>query len=908
MDYFIDAIFSCDVWTNETSSKLIRNFESLVEELVTNFGTDTISNENTLILFCKILSLKKQFTNRDLNIISKLCCRYLKEYLCSCLKSKSSAGDVSNQTMVLKSIELSLETVINSRDDKFCEEFIQIVLRELNSELGSSEQKHKILTALDSFLNAMMTGKEDSNTNDLKETLFVLRTYGFHSSLAEIAINSENEAVPHFILFKVGLKLVKVSQEQTIMEVLWRNTEKSLKLDLLRKMIILSGLMNFFLVNQTNCLTILREPAFWNVIQEGLVSNDSKLRKYGLYLLKRSVENIEVSNLDVAVDNFQWTPLKSESLKFSWENVFIILEILEEKQAHLVIPVVQSTLKAIDHPKEIHHSWVLCIYRRIFSHDSLQVIKEGIVSFLTLNIEYYLECFLFKTTFEVLFHKLNNMLLFVSPSGNGERPVLAKSLQEWFSCIQNLNLKNRTECFHGVVDAMAKVQWCTIPLFHILHNMRLVISEVHIDNENKLDILSEFLREVIRTQNVFVRGAVQVEILYFLSWLRPLNQRFSLVTIANTISAFRRLECLQRGLDTWEKLVDWVKHVQLQKSEDLLKNLMDGGNKLAPETKARSLVLFVDAGLIELNSDFTMEVKEIFSPLKDIRSRNYASRDQCDHCLKVIVHILMESGRLDDPLVEVISPFIGEVINYIDKRLDEVNLEHFEKIECYVESLLFLSECRTIPLLTFVEMFKFAEKTVFSQNSNAAQKFYAMNIILIFIQTLISGNERLYLDKYAKAIGLRLIDENLLLGRLSKGTENSELSRNHQMSWGRLVSGYINSVWNILLICINAGYVTVSDLLGLIPLDDFVAIATNAIESGGREALATVLNVTKAILLHSKLEPALYKRFFQFSLESSFEHRKVSSFWPSIKAWVGMVFMKHFICEPELEALILEVR
>lgn len=906
MANLIDVNFEHDLWTIESSMRLIHHLETLVDGLVTSLTSNTVITENNFSIFCKIVDLRDKFTDNDCNKISKLCMRYLNAFSCSYLKLFASG--MSNQTMCLKSIELSFETVVRTGNDKFCTEFIQTIISELNCELGSSEQKLKVLIVIDSLLNAIVATKDINHPVDLKEISAFLKTDSLHDGLAKIALNSENEVISNLILFKLGPKLVEVSQVQTVMKVLWSNIKKHPMLELQRKMIIISGLINFFLTNRTNSHSIMKEFTLWNIIQEGLVSNDSKLRKYGLYFLKRSLEHIEASNLDISVENFQWTPVKSKSLKCLWENVFIILEILEEKQAHLVIPVVQSTLKVVEHSKEIHHSWILSIYIRVLSHDSIQVVKQGVFSFLKLNIECYLHYPLFKTALEVLLQKLNNMMLFVSPSGNVEWPILNKSLKEWFCNIQNLNSKNKTECFHIVVDAMAKIQWCTIPLFHILHSMRLVLSEVHIDDENKLEILSEFLREVIRTQNVFVRGAVQVEVLYFLSSLRPQNQKFSVISVANTISVFRRLECLQRGLDTWEKLAEWVKHVKLPKSKELLKTLMDEDNKLAPETKARSLVLFVDAGLIVVNSEFRTEMENVLSPLKDIRSRTYASRDQCDHCLELIFHILQESGRLDDPLVEVISPFIIEVLDYIDKRLDEVNLEHFEKIEWYVKSLSCLSEYGIIPLLKFVEIFKIAEKTAFSENSNAVQKFYAMNIILIFIQTLILKKEKLYLDEYAKATCLRLVDKNFLLGRLSKGQHNSELSRNHQMNWGCVVSGYIKTVWNILLICINGEHVAVSDLLAVIPQEDFGTVATNAIESGGRDALATVLTVTKTIFSHSQLDLALYKRFFQYSLESCFEHRKLSSFWPSIKAWVGMVFMKQFIEELQLQENIFEVR
>jgi hypothetical protein len=62
-----------------------------------------------------------------------------------------------------------------------------------------------------------------------------------------------------------------------------------------------------------------------------------------------------------------------------WDNYFLILESLEEKEPHLI----QQVLSRLTHLSLLHPSWVLIVFARFFHHQNVTVIKYGLEALLT---------------------------------------------------------------------------------------------------------------------------------------------------------------------------------------------------------------------------------------------------------------------------------------------------------------------------------------------------------------------------------------------------------------------------------------------------------------------------------------------------------------------------------------------
>ena len=85
-------------------------------------------------------------------------------------------------------------------------------------------------------------------------------------------------------------------------------------------------------------------------------------RKRAQYLLKRYQDSLAHSELSLNVEIFQ--------------DLFLVVETLEEKQIHIIKPVLTKMEKIRDRiliGKKANSSWLTALYKRILGHENLQV-------------------------------------------------------------------------------------------------------------------------------------------------------------------------------------------------------------------------------------------------------------------------------------------------------------------------------------------------------------------------------------------------------------------------------------------------------------------------------------------------------------------------------------------------------
>ena len=110
--------------------------------------------------------------------------------------------------------------------------------------------------------------------------------------------------------------------------------------------ILLCGFANYLFPVKGICagLDLRCDREFWNLLQAGLLSKDSVNRKRSLYLIKRIVDVCETNCLEInsetvsdlaSVPVFSWSKKNAASLTKIWEDVFLLLEVCEEKQVHI---------------------------------------------------------------------------------------------------------------------------------------------------------------------------------------------------------------------------------------------------------------------------------------------------------------------------------------------------------------------------------------------------------------------------------------------------------------------------------------------------------------------------------------------------------------------------------------------
>lgn len=112
---------------------------------------------------------------------------------------------------------------------------------------------------------------------------------------------------------------------------------------------------------------------FWDLVLFGLMYDDSSVRKISVYLLKRAIDCVISSNKDIYVQQethiaFQWRKSLSKHYKIMWDNYFILIDSLEEKQSNIVLP----SLKLFE-TINIGECWLNAAFNIGLKHESNQV-------------------------------------------------------------------------------------------------------------------------------------------------------------------------------------------------------------------------------------------------------------------------------------------------------------------------------------------------------------------------------------------------------------------------------------------------------------------------------------------------------------------------------------------------------
>lgn len=115
---------------------------------------------------------------------------------------------------------------------------------------------------------------------------------------------------------------------------------------------------NFFPISGFNTFTlsILNDEPFWVLLQSGFWHASALTRKRTAYLLKRILDICEQTEVNIGSTEdeliFVWDPSRKENLNKVWEDFFLLIETLEEKQMHVIKPLMPKLQNLIAATKE----------------------------------------------------------------------------------------------------------------------------------------------------------------------------------------------------------------------------------------------------------------------------------------------------------------------------------------------------------------------------------------------------------------------------------------------------------------------------------------------------------------------------------------------------------------------------
>lgn len=259
-----------------------------------------------------------------------------------------------------------------------------------------------------------------------------------------------------------------------------------------KQIIILCSLIDYFIpfITGDDQLNIFNKNDFWKLIQLQLRSNDGD-RKSSIWILKKTVDIFSTENIDFQSEKsiFFWNKKSSNELIDSWRCFFTILENLDEKQSHLILPSF-GLIKKIN---LLDESWRLTLLQIVLKHENSLVIAWGV----NYVIENFNDLGKLQNDFLVNFlEALNNTFLY------SDDKIKTKKIDLFFKKI-----------ISNVLVSMESVDWRPVPFYHTFESL--------IKGEFSYEDLEIFFTRIVvlasNVQNTFIRSALQTSFIQFLN-------------------------------------------------------------------------------------------------------------------------------------------------------------------------------------------------------------------------------------------------------------------------------------------------------------------------------------------------------------------------------------------------------
>ncbi|XP_076463915.1 tRNA (guanosine(18)-2'-O)-methyltransferase TARBP1-like [Babylonia areolata] len=392
----------------------------------------------------------------------------------------------------------------------------------------------------------------------------------------------------------ISVVIIKLTQDQngrknTYLQEVWKFIEedsgknetvsaRSLQLYLS----ILCSMANFFfpLTDEVVTLDVRQYSAFWELVQLGLYSDNPAIRKRSIYLLKRIVDTCEKSEVDflpvesssddpfAVVPHFWWSKQHQKDLSKVWEDIFLLLETLDEKQTHVIKPILprmQTVLNATKVQRgspALHTSWVVTLLLRAFHHESVFIMRWAAETVLLMDFTAMplLPQGQLQFLTEKLLVFLQDLKLYQRSDGSpvGSCSSVGSGLKQFFASVfRSLDSKNdKVDFMQHVLVTLLKENWSSVPLVFITQGLSCIPPEPILDC-NTLYTVRDIIYASLTTLENFTRGAIECFMTKTVLNLID-KDKVDVDMLIDTLGMMEREESIRRGTGLWSSLVTWL--------------------------------------------------------------------------------------------------------------------------------------------------------------------------------------------------------------------------------------------------------------------------------------------------------------------------------------------------------------
>uniref|UniRef100_A0A1A9ZEA8 tRNA/rRNA methyltransferase SpoU type domain-containing protein n=1 Tax=Glossina pallidipes TaxID=7398 RepID=A0A1A9ZEA8_GLOPL len=185
---------------------------------------------------------------------------------------------------------------------------------------------------------------------------------------------------------------------------------------------------------------IFNDPYFLATTKHLLNSDDRFERKYGRWLLKKSIYWL-TNQISVA-----WLPKLNQNVEIFWLIYMTILENLEEDQSHLILPSLYS-LNELRNSEPIQCDWLAILYSRLLKHSNILVKRWA--------IEYFMSVFTSNDLGTDILKQISQ-LFYTLFGGVNWKPV---PMYVWLKCLHDQLKMNRAEpTYQSLIQIASRVR------------------------------------------------------------------------------------------------------------------------------------------------------------------------------------------------------------------------------------------------------------------------------------------------------------------------------------------------------------------------------------------------------------------------------------------------------------------
>jgi hypothetical protein len=663
---------------------------------------------------------------------------------------------------------------------------------------------------------------------------------------------------------------------------------------------------------------IMLSHKFWIMIQRGLASDQSVDRKQCLYVLKSIVaafqtESIELTGWDHSTI-FWWDKKDKDLLGMVWQDFFLLYEILQQKQVHIVKPALPrikqlasytGLLTSEDGRPMLDVSWFGVIMNCLFHHDSITIIKLGVLECLQVDVT---RCqLLTERGLEIVCGPLLDVLcdhaIYTRPLDEmlpGTLPPVAEALAPFIQQCQTI-LADKTPVF--LVQLLSSVAVKDIrtatPLIFIFHAL-LEISPCSSWTDEALGTLRQLVLKILSMAQLIQRSAAQCMLLKVT--MQHTCPGVSWHHLALLLAAVEQKGCLKRGNRLWKELCMWIPTVIQQALSDnqfnchLLseeikhetqKCFSSDVSKLDTKCLARFITLISD---ISVNSNISschnekpgcvLEVmlQPLFELLSGIHSRTYLPVDHAEAALHLMVAVadellpLTQTLETEDGLVITFSASVlncsEEILGFVQRRMFAISeISETESYAVYHSSLQAIWNCVALQMnaasraasshldsfiLSCIKTLEYCDTQHHGITPRKAVILPALAVCLTNVaSSLTNTSQHFACSVSAVASMLHYIGSLDLSSVFQKVSVKAEykigVQSGSNFQWGRLLANHVSAIWKCLQALLIVSALSQVKSLDELPSSQLASYRNTAVMEKPAVALDASMNALECV-------------------------------------------------------------